>query len=491
MNLLLNFFVIVFLYVCICVLTCVSFATLFFGPLTVDECDPNPCMNEGACKPKSSGGYTCSCVQLYSGKNCEKFVNPCKKVNCGAGECVLTNTAPFYECKCRPPFQPPHCKKAAACRPNPCLNGGTCQKGKTRSQFTCLCPSAYSGKLCQVAPSDCYSGDGESYRGFVSETKDGQDCLPWNSHLVPYNQVHLLDGLGPHSYCRNPDGDYEPWCFVKIKNKLQWEYCNVTKCGESTALPTVPATPETDGPESSQEPPTQQFATCGRPQPGRAMARIFGGNKAMPAAHPWQVSLQVRRKRTHEEFFHTCGGILIDSCWVLTAAHCINRINDMQVELGGVMLLKKEDSEQIIPVEDYFVHEKYLQTKHALHNDIALLKLKGPKGQCAKETRYVKTACLPSGPFPDSSECTISGWGETETEYLSDRLLSAQVHLISQERCTAPNVLGNRLDDSMICAGKMQGGVDTCQVGVCVCVCFISLPHMSSRGPPIVHVRMH
>ncbi|KAL2078014.1 hypothetical protein ACEWY4_025699 [Coilia grayii] len=304
-------------------------------------CDPNPCMNEGTCKPKSSGGYTCSCVQLYSGKNCEKFVNPCKKVNCGSGECVLTKTAPFYECKCRPPFRPPHCKKGAACRPNLCLNGGTCQKGQARSQFTCLCPSGYSGKLCQVGPGDCYNGDGQSYRGFVSETEDGQDCLPWNSHLVPYSQYEH-DGLGPHSYCSN-------------------------------------------------------------------------------------------------------------------------KTADMQVELGGVMIFKKDNSEQIIPVENYIIHEKYSATDEALYNDIALLKLKGPKGQCAKETRYVKTACLPTGPFPDSSECTISGWGETETVYLSHSLLSAQVRLISQERCTAPDVLGDRVDDSMICAGKMQGGVDTCQ----------------------------
>ena len=117
-------------------------------------------------------------------------VNHCKKVNCGGGECVLIKAAPFYECKCKAPFQPPNCKKgkktltrnpyahkmhrfkmisqhknkilsslsvicsvsppAAACKPNPCINGGTCQKGRTRNKFTCLCPPGYSGKFCQV-----------------------------------------------------------------------------------------------------------------------------------------------------------------------------------------------------------------------------------------------------------------------------------------------------------------------------------------------------
>lgn len=35
----------------------------------------------------------------------------CRNVSCGHGSCVLTSAAPFYECKCRPPFRPPNCKK--------------------------------------------------------------------------------------------------------------------------------------------------------------------------------------------------------------------------------------------------------------------------------------------------------------------------------------------------------------------------------------------
>ena len=55
-------------------------------------------------------------------------------------------------------------------------------------------------------PKDCFVGDGESYRGFVSETVDKHECLPWNSHLIPGSGGNFndsVDGLGPHSYCRS------------------------------------------------------------------------------------------------------------------------------------------------------------------------------------------------------------------------------------------------------------------------------------------------
>lgn len=47
---------------------------------------------------------------------------------------------------------------------------------------------------------------------------------------------------------------------------------------------------------------------------------------------------------------------------------------------------------------------------------IALLRLKVTnRPYCAKETRFVKTACLPNQPFSSGTECVISGWGATET----------------------------------------------------------------------------
>ncbi|GAA6110313.1 hyaluronan-binding protein 2 isoform X1 [Tachysurus ichikawai] len=431
-----------------------------------DECEPNPCYNNGVCKNDGDGDFTCTCPRPFKGKRCQSVINVCRHVKCGRGDCVFIETEPFYECKCVAPFQPPNCRRPSPCNPSPCLNGGTCVKGRTRIQFHCICPENYSGKFCQVGPSDCYEGDGSSYRGFVSETVSRQECLPWNSYLImqfsPFDKDDDVedDGIGPHSYCRNPDGESQPWCFMRYKNKLRWDDCNVTRCPEpapSTELTT------TGGEESNVK---AEFSECGKPKPSRITSRIFGGRKTKPGAHPWQASLQVRVWNSTDDFGHNCGGILLNSCWVLTAAHCIDEQYEMQVVLGGVDLKRHEAADQTIDVEDYFVHENYTATRHALYNDIALLKLKAvtEDGLCARETRYVKSACLPPGPFPDGMECSISGYGATEKdEGGSTQLLDTKVLLVNQTRCMASEILGDLLDDSMFCAGRMQGGIDTCQ----------------------------
>lgn len=59
------------------------------------------------------------------------------------------------------------------------------------------------------APDDCYEADGEFYRGSVSMTVDGSQCLDWNSAFVrqkggdPFQDYAGFDGIGPHNYCRS------------------------------------------------------------------------------------------------------------------------------------------------------------------------------------------------------------------------------------------------------------------------------------------------
>ena len=73
------------------------------------------------------------------------------------------------------------------------------------------------------------------------------------------------------------------------------------------------------------------LGSCGVSQV--AQSRIVGGSSATRGAWPWQVALYRRN-------VFTCGGSLINPEWIVTAAHCVESINngdsigDYEVILG-------------------------------------------------------------------------------------------------------------------------------------------------------------
>ena len=48
------------------------------------------------------------------------------------------------------------------------------------------------------------------------------------------------------------------------------------------------------------------------------LPRIIGGVEATLGRWPWQVSLYYSNR-------HTCGGSIITSHWIITAAHCVHK----------------------------------------------------------------------------------------------------------------------------------------------------------------------
>ncbi|KAK1882980.1 Transmembrane protease serine 2 [Dissostichus eleginoides] len=108
-------------------------------------------------------------------------------------------------------------------------------------------------------------------------------------------------------------------------------------------------------------------------------------------------------------------------------------------------------------VDKIISHEKF-NTK-TNDNDIALLKLFRP----LSFTRTVKPVCLPNiGVDLSEHPAWITGWGALRSSgHTPDRLNQAQVTIYSRENCNRPQVLEGQITQTMICAGKLQGGVDT------------------------------
>ncbi|XP_027146977.1 transmembrane protease serine 3-like [Larimichthys crocea] len=187
-------------------------------------------------------------------------------------------------------------------------------------------------------------------------------------------------------------------------------------------------------------------------------SRIVGGNISKPGQFPWQVSLRFLSK-------HRCGGSIITSRWILTAAHCVYRYTlplwKVIVGTGNSTLWANLWENSSLAVEKIIHHHLY--NSITLDYDIALIKLK----ESLVFSGSVQPICLPNHgeEFEAGTMCWISGWGATEMDGAGEAsimLRSAKVPLISTETCNHPYIYNGDISPWMICAGYLEGGTDTC-----------------------------
>uniref|UniRef100_A0A3Q3LPW8 Serine protease 56 n=1 Tax=Mastacembelus armatus TaxID=205130 RepID=A0A3Q3LPW8_9TELE len=119
-------------------------------------------------------------------------------------------------------------------------------------------------------------------------------------------------------------------------------------------------------------------------------SRIVGGSPAPLGSWPWLVNLQL-------DGGLMCGGVLVESSWVVTAAHCF---------AGYVSLFPTDPDEQVVKVNRIIPHPKF--NPKTFNNDIALVELTSP----VVLSEHVTPVCLPSGMEPPTgSPCLVAGWG--------------------------------------------------------------------------------
>lgn len=197
----------------------------------------------------------------------------------------------------------------------------------------------------------------------------------------------------------------------------------------------------------------------------RRLRRIIGGAKSLRGEWPWQVSLWLRSqsKGNHP----LCGASLINSCWALSAAHCFKRFGTdpsrYLLRLGDYHTQEQDDFERTLSPERIIIHRKY--QSQAWDYDIALVRLKGIKGNCVAFNPHTSAVCLPESSHKwdkRPASCVITGWGYTDAEY-SRTLKQAWVPLLPSWKCKKR--YGARFTSRMLCAGSLSEHrrVDSCQ----------------------------
>uniref|UniRef100_A0A9J8C8U6 Plasminogen activator n=1 Tax=Cyprinus carpio carpio TaxID=630221 RepID=A0A9J8C8U6_CYPCA len=403
--------------------------------IPVTKCFVSKCYNGGLCKEAVySNDFICQCPYGFKGTQCE--INTAERCFRGQGlgyrgtwsmsisglECINWNSSALRG------------KKFTAGRPEANTlglgNHNYCRNPDGDAKPWCYVykKAQLSWEFCSLPTCvtdpylECRRGSGQSYRGTKAVSRSGLKCLSWDSPAVSRKSYNAWRsdaremGIGSHNFCRNPDGDLGPWCHVYKGSQLTWELCDVPKCPRkipsiTTLRPRAPMI-------------TNNKGSCGQrteaPTNSLPMFRIRGGQASDIREHPWQAAITVYLPRAKSYNF-LCGGVLIDSCWILSAAHCFQERfdeNRLRVVLGRTFRLQNSSSEQIFDVEKYWIHEQY--DDETYDNDIV-------------------------------------------SPFYSERIKRGLVRLWPQEQCVPEKLAGRLVTPNMLCAGDTRGLDDACK----------------------------
>ncbi|KAJ1528989.1 hypothetical protein ONE63_007356 [Megalurothrips usitatus] len=196
-------------------------------------------------------------------------------------------------------------------------------------------------------------------------------------------------------------------------------------------------------------------ARCGRlSPPGRLLrgsgGRIVGGEVTTIDKLPYQVAL---------EFWGAqgCGGAILTSTHVLTAAHCTDgeSASSMTIRAGSSV---RGVGGTVRRVVDVLQHPEY--NAKSTDYDLSVLVL---EADLPSNDRGIAAITLVVDAPPEGALGTVSGWGDqTEGGNGSSQLRFVQVPKVSEADCK--EALGDSaITDRMTCYGAPEGGKDSCQ----------------------------
>jgi secreted trypsin-like serine protease len=192
--------------------------------------------------------------------------------------------------------------------------------------------------------------------------------------------------------------------------------------------------------------------------------KIIGGLTAHAGADPWQVAL-IHSDKVGPDRRPFCGGTLVSSTWVVTAAHCVDNHtlpSDFDV-LGGTVDVDVGGTR--VHVAEIVINPSYVPRPVKPSNDIAMVRLSAPLSGPEMKAIPLLPVANEKEALRGGAIARVTGWGVVSPGApvgVRD-LRFVDLAIVTNHDCNDRVAYNGAIEDEMVCAGFAKGGMDSCQ----------------------------